>query len=163
MPFGQKEFQDISRTFGFKDTIQGLQAWQNEGNYILQLCAAIILPATLNVILISWKIWVEYTEQRISRRSWDQLNRNFFQAYESLIWNSREFRYFQDIIINDEDLTLQQLKSKLKRSMNHPNMATLIRPNLCDLFLVVEQHSAYECFFDFWFNNVHIIFLLSKE
>ena len=59
MPFGEKEFQGISRTFGFKDTIQGLQDGQNEGNYILQLCAAIILPATLKVILISWKIWVE--------------------------------------------------------------------------------------------------------
>ena len=163
MPFGEKEFQDISRTFGFKDRIQGLQAVQNDGNYFLQLCAAIILPATLNVILISWKIWVEYTEQRISRRSWDQLNRNFFQAYESLIWNSREFRYFQDIIINDEDLTVLLLKSKLKPPMNHPNMATLIRPNFCDLFLVVEQDSAYECFFDFWFNNIHVIFLLSKE
>ena len=163
MPFGQKEFQDISRTFGFNDRIQGLQAVQNDGNYFLQLCAAIILPATLNVILISWKIWVEYTEQRISRRSWDQLNRNFFQAYESLIWNSREFRYFQDIIINDEDLTVLLLKSKLKPPMNHPNMATLIRSNLCDLFLVVEQDSAYECFFDFWFNNILVIFLLSKE
>ena len=163
MPFGEKEFQDISRTFGFNDRIQGLQAVQNDGNYFLQLCAAIILPATLNVILISWKIWVEYTEQRISRRSWDQLNRNFFQAYESLIWNSREFRYFQDIIINDEDLTVLLIKSKLKPPMNHPNMATLIRPNLCDLFLVVEQDSAYECFFDFWSNNIHVIFLLSKE
>ena len=163
MPFGEKEFQDISRTFGFNDRIQGLQAVQNDGNYFLQLCAAIILPATLNVILISSKIWVEYTEQRISRRSWDQLNRNFFQAYESLIWNSREFRYFQDIIINDEDLTVLLLKSKLKPPMNHPNMATLIRPNLCDLFLVVEQDSAYECFFDFWFNNILVIFLLSKE
>ena len=30
--------------------------------------------------------------------------------------------------------------------MNHPNMATLTRPNCCDLFLVVEQDSAYECF-----------------
>ena len=53
MPFGEKEFQGISRTFGFKDTIQGLQDGQNEGNYILQLCAAIILSATLKVILIS--------------------------------------------------------------------------------------------------------------
>ena len=56
MPFGEKEFQDISRTFGFNDRIQGLQAVQNDGNYFLQLCAAIILPATIQVILISWKI-----------------------------------------------------------------------------------------------------------
>ena len=53
MPFGEKEFQDISRTFGFNDRIQGLQAVQNDGNYFLQLCAAIILPATIQVILIS--------------------------------------------------------------------------------------------------------------
>ena len=59
MPFGEKEFQDISRTYGFNDRIQGLQAVQNDGNYFLQLCAAIILPATLNVLLISSKIWVE--------------------------------------------------------------------------------------------------------